>query len=76
MVVGSDAPLALQKGDISSKYAALLASTHKEWSLISITDLQGCLEKQNVSDSSLTFSFFKIGWYELSKSGERQGGDE
>lgn len=39
MVVGSDAPLALQKGDISSKYAALLASTHKEWSLISITDL-------------------------------------
>lgn len=80
MVVGSDAPLALQKGDISSKYAALLASTHKEWSLISIADLQGYLEKNNIFQTPLWLfpraSFFKIGWYELSKSGERQGGDE
>lgn len=45
MVIFSVAPLALQKGDISSKYAALLVSAHKEWSLISITDLLCYLEK-------------------------------
>lgn len=58
MVVGSDAPLALQKGDISSKYAVLLASTHKEWSLISITDLQGYLEKTTFF--RLLSDFFRV----------------